>query len=118
MATVLIVEDDADTTRLLRHWLEADAHEVVTVLTGEGGLEAVEERRFDLVLLDVRLPGISGYEVARQISTGDSPATRILFVTVTDADDIPEGLAAGRIAKPFDREAVQQAVRKVLESSA
>ena len=117
MAAVLIVEDDSDTARLLRHWLETDGHQVVTVLTGEGALEAVREHVFDLVLLDVRLPGISGYEVAR-ILAAEEETPRILFVTVTDADDIPADLAAGSIAKPFDRDSVHRAVRGVLDPGA
>lgn len=116
MATILIVEDDPDTARLLRHWLETDGHEVVTVLTGEGALEAVAEHLFDVVLLDVRLPGISGFEVAR-ILTAMTGSPRILFVTVTDADDIPADTSAGSIAKPFDRDTVQRAVRQVLDRS-
>ncbi len=115
MASVLIVEDDRDTARLMGHWLMEEGHDVVTVMTGEGSLEALREATFDLILLDVRLPGISGYEVLRKIrSESLAKNSRVLFATITDDDDMPAGLSALSLPKPFTRDGFQDAVRRAL----
>lgn len=67
-ARVLVVEDNADTSTLLRDLLEAEGYDVESVLTGEAALEALElAPDLDLVVLDLMLPGMSGYEVIERL---------------------------------------------------
>lgn len=73
MAAVLIVDDEPDIRMLTRLSLEGDAHEVVEAATGEKALELAGSSDFDLVLLDIRLPGIDGWDVLRSLRADHGP---------------------------------------------
>ena len=66
-ATILAVDDDEFNLKLLRHLLAAEGHAVRTAASGEDALCSVAEQLPDLVLLDVMMPGMSGFEVLRQL---------------------------------------------------
>ncbi len=74
MARVLVVEDDADARRLICHRLKRAGHDVEEAATGEGALRLLSQSEYQLVMLDVVLPGISGWEVARQVGSDDRSA--------------------------------------------
>lgn len=92
--TVLVVDDEAEIVELMRDFLEADGFTVLTAGDGEGALALLAGDSVDCVLLDVMMPGISGFEVVRRIrETGDVP---ILFLSARDADtDKIRGLRLG-----------------------
>ncbi len=77
---VLVVDDDPAITKLLRRMLEADGHSVVVAADGQAALERVAERRPDLVVLDLDMPGVGGLEVCRRLKS--DPETRLLPVLV------------------------------------
>lgn len=112
--TVLIVDDHASFRRIARRLLELHGYEVVgEAPDGESALEAARRLRPDLVLLDVQLPGIDGFEVASQLTAnGDSPA--IVMVSSRDAMDFGDLVATsgarGFIAKDDLSEASLEAV--------
>ena len=64
---ILVVEDEKNIAELERDYLEANGYEVEIALDGKSGLDRALESDFDLVILDVMLPGIDGFEVCRQI---------------------------------------------------
>lgn len=101
---VLIVEDDADISMVEEAYLEAAGLETVIVTDGAEAVRLTEKEHFDLILLDLMLPGKSGYEVCREIR--DRVDIPILMVTArTEAVDKIRGLGIGAddyIAKPFD----------------
>ena len=102
MASLLLVEDDDDTTNLMRRWLVQAGHEVVSVVDGEAALKLVNAGAYDLVVLDVQLPGIDGFEVARRLGT--PTAQRVLICTVSEREDAPEDLRDTKwLIKPFGR---------------
>ena len=101
---VLAVDDDPDLLRILRMGLGSRGIDLETVGSGEDALKAVQGNSFDMVLLDVRLPGINGFQVLMQIrEAGD--ATPVMMITALNAeDDVVRGLEAGAdgyITKPF-----------------
>lgn len=101
---ILIVEDDEDISMVEEVYLEAAGFETKILSDGQKVQELLEKEHFDLVLLDVMLPGKSGYEVCKEIRDGvDIP---ILMVTArTESVDKIRGLGIGAddyIAKPFD----------------
>lgn len=101
---ILIVEDDADISMVEEAYLEAAGFQTVIVADGAEVSGLLKEELFDLILLDLMLPGKSGYEVCREIR--DKVDITILMVTArTESVDKIRGLGLGAddyIAKPFD----------------
>lgn len=104
---VLVVEDDQAVRALLRLLLEDEGFDVVEAATGDEAVGRFDASSVDLVLLDVRLPGINGFDVCRHIRRHSS--TPIIMVTAQqDSHDVVTGLELGAddyVTKPFnDRE--------------
>ncbi len=101
---VLVVEDERRMADLLRTGLTEEGHSVAVASTGPDGLALAEAEDFDVIVLDVLLPGLDGYDVARRLRrTGNQ--TPVLMLTARDATaDIVTGLDAGAddyLVKPF-----------------
>lgn len=119
-ATLLIVEDDLDIADMLNAYFRAHGYEVLTVNWGEDGVKACQASPFDLVILDIRLPDIDGFEVARRLRTHrrtkDIP---ILFLTEKrERSARLQGLelqADDYITKPFDVQELRLRVQNSLE---
>lgn len=113
MARLLLVEDDVALRRGLVMALEDEGHQVVEAATGDEALEALADRVPDLVLLDVRLPGRSGFDVCREIRR--SSLVPVIMVTAqTDTHDLVAGLEAGAddyVTKPVSTKALAARVR-------
>ena len=94
---LLIVDDEADTLRLVALMLERQGYQVLTAMNGAKALEVIEQEKPDLVLLDVMMPEMDGYEVARQLranpSTEDIPI--IMFTAKSQVEDKITGLESG-----------------------
>jgi DNA-binding response OmpR family regulator len=73
MASVLIVDDEPDIRMLARLALEADGHSATEASTGEKALELAGDANFDIVLLDIRLPGLDGWDVLRTLRSDRGP---------------------------------------------
>ena len=104
---VLLVEDDHTVRALVRLLLDDEGYEVVEAATGTQAVERFSAESFDLVLLDLRLPGLSGFDVCRAIRrTSEVPV--IMVTAQQDSADVVAGLELGAddyITKPFnDRE--------------
>jgi len=101
---ILIVEDDRRLARQLQKGLDEHEHSTTVAFDGDEGLEAVRASPFDVIVLDVMLPGIDGVSIVRR-ARQEGVATPILLLTARDsADDIITGLDAGAddyLTKPF-----------------
>ena len=107
-ARLLVVDDNPMNLELLGDLLEGEGYEVVRASNGEEALEAVGKQTFDVVLLDVMMPGLSGYEVCEQLkSNQNTHLLPVVMITALDKrEDKIRGIAAGAddfIHKPFDR---------------
>lgn len=113
---ILIVEDEKKMAGVLKKGLEAESHCVSVAFDGRSGLELASTTEFDVVVLDVMLPGIDGFEVARRLRRGKDQ-TPILMLTARDAvPDIVKGLDSGAddyLTKPFSFEVFLARVRSV-----
>ncbi len=111
---ILVVEDEPRMAELLRQGLTEEGHAVVVSLDGREGLSLAENEPFDLVLLDVMLPGADGFAIVRRLRSR-RVQTPILMLTARDAmRDIVEGLNLGAddyITKPFSFEELFARVR-------
>jgi two-component system phosphate regulon response regulator PhoB len=116
---ILVVEDEQDILELLRFNLTREGFSVATVMRGEDGLKAVAQKRPDLILLDLMLPGMTGLEVCRQLKK-DPKTSGIPVVMVTakgEEADIIVGLEVGAddyVTKPFSIKLLISRVRVVL----
>jgi DNA-binding response OmpR family regulator len=101
---VLIVEDDRKLAHQLKKGLDEEGHPTNTVFDGKEGLETAAAMEFDVLVLDVMLPGLDGFSLVRRLRHAGI-ATPILMLTARDADsDIVAGLDAGAddyLTKPF-----------------
>ncbi len=118
-ARILVVDDTPRNVKLLADLLSAKGYAVVTAKSGPEALKTVDAEQPDLVLLDVVMPGMSGYEVCRRIR--DNPATGILPVVMVTALDPSEerinGLEAGAddfLTKPINQAELLARVRSLL----
>jgi len=113
---VLIVEDELRMAELLRQGLEEEGHSVVLAANGRDGLAIAETHPFDAIVLDVMLPGIDGFSVARKLRAARNQ-TPILMLTARDAThDIVDGLNLGAddyLVKPFSFEVLLARLRAV-----
>lgn len=111
---ILVVEDERRMADLLRQALSEEAHAVTVANDGREGLDLAERGPFDLILLDVMLPGIDGFEIARRLR-GRKIQTPILMLTARDSNqDVVKGLDLGAddyLTKPFSFDVLLARVR-------
>lgn len=117
--TILIVEDDLDLAEMLNAYFRVQGYEVLTAAWGEDAVRMSHERSADIILLDIRLPDIDGYEVCRRIrGQRRTESIPIIFLTERrDRFDKLQGLELGvvdYITKPFDIQELRLRVRNAL----
>lgn len=114
---LLLVEDEEDAARMIAKGLRQEAHAVDTAATGESGLQKALLHPYDLVVLDVRLPGKDGWTVCRELREAGLQ-TPILFLTASGAyGDRVKGLDLGAddyLVKPFEIDELLARVRALL----
>ncbi len=116
MATILLVEDDAGIRAALSLALEDEGYEMLQAPDGRTGLAMVAGEHPDLVLLDLRLPDISGFEVCREIRA-KSNLPIIMVTAQTDTHDLVAGLEAGAddyVTKPVNSKELAARIRAAL----
>lgn len=115
MNEILIVEDEENISNLINMALTQNGYRCFSVFDGEAAADIIEKKRFDLILLDVMLPKIDGYELMEYIRDYEIP---VIFITAkSDTKDKVRGLRLGAddyIAKPFDIAELQARVETVL----
>jgi CheY-like chemotaxis protein len=123
MSNILIVEDSPTQAQELRLILESGGFAVETVPSGQAGLKRVAAVPFDLILTDILLPGIDGYELCRRVKI--DPQTRdipvVLLTVLHDPLDILRGLECGAdnfLTKPYDAAFLLRRIRLMLENRA
>ncbi|MBG0563703.1 response regulator transcription factor [Actinoplanes aureus] len=106
MTTVLVADDDADIRDLVAFKLEQAGLEVVTVSDGQSAVETARERRPDLAVLDVSMPGLSGIDVCRMLRAEPTTAGMLIIMLTArvQEQDVEGGFRAGAddyVTKPF-----------------
>jgi DNA-binding response OmpR family regulator len=118
---VLLIEDDPDIRMLVEMILRMNGINVVSCAEGGAGLKALEKETFSLIILDVMMPDMSGYEVLKQIKSrhGDDAPPVALF-TARPEDTTAKELAGQRgvhiLAKPFEYEKLAQHVQSLMKA--
>jgi two-component system cell cycle response regulator DivK len=121
MSTILIVEDNEKNMKLARDVLQARGYVTLEAVTGEDGVRMAIEKKPDLVLMDIQLPGINGIEALRQVRA-DPDCARIPIVAFTasvmssDRSQITAAGFDGFLGKPINLKEFLETVRQVLET--
>jgi len=119
MKKIMVVDNEPDIVDLTRTVLELGGYNVVTAYSGEECLRLLEKEKVDLVLLDIMMPGMSGWDVFNRINK-KSLDTKVAFMSVLEISDkrkqvlLDEGLA-DYIMKPFDKDGLLGRIDKILE---
>ncbi|ACM19888.1 sigma-54-dependent transcriptional response regulator [Geotalea daltonii FRC-32] len=117
-AKILLIDDDTSLRRVLEYNLQEEGYEVITAVDGETGLALFNEHSPPLVITDLKMPGITGFQVLSTIKER-SPATLVIVITAFGAIDTAiEAMKLGAhdyITKPFNRDQLKLVVKKALE---
>ena len=116
---LLVADDDEDILQLLSFRLERAGYEIAQARNGIDALRLAIELRPALALLDVMMPGLNGYEVARELRRNDETRTMpiILLTAKAQSSDVSQGMAAGAddyVKKPFDARDLKERVERLL----
>ena len=116
---ILAVDDESDVLMIVRTALEAEAYEVVTAGNGVDALALADEQEFDLILLDVMMPGMDGFEVMRRLreraKTRETPI--VMLTGLAEKSMVKQALDLGvshYIIKPFEFQEFLQVIQKAL----
>ena len=123
MARILLVDDDPEIRSLTRRILENNGYKVSVVVDGKECIDVLEKDRPDLILLDVMMPGLDGWEVCMKIKgsakTRDIPV--VMFTVRTSEDSVEKSLnyamADAQINKPFKMKKLLDTVDRLLKTS-
>ncbi len=115
---ILLLEDDPEYNETIREYLESLGYDVVGYEHGDTALDAIYSETFHLLLLDIRVPGASGYDIVRHLR-GEGNDIPVIFITsLTDIDDLSIGYELGcndYIRKPFASRELKYRVEQVLK---
>lgn len=118
---ILIIEDEENIARVLQLELEFEGYETGVAHTGPDGLIKYREQQWDLVLLDLMLPGLNGFDVLRRIRASETSTPVILLTAKGEVEDKVTGLDLGAndyVTKPFEIEELLARIRSALRFSA
>ena len=119
MPTVLVIDDDRMVLRLIEKALCEPGTDVQTATTATQGLEAVRRHHPDVILLDAKLPDLSGLDIGEQVRAVD-PHVPVVYITVSDASEVAiQAMTLGAydiLLKPLDMERVQDVVERALQA--
>lgn len=118
--TILIVEDDATIARFVELELEHAGFEVVRAADGPSALDLLDSRNFDMIVLDLMLPGIDGIDVARHVRKKGSHVPILMLTARAETADVVSGFDAGAddyLRKPFEMPELLSRIRALLKRS-
>lgn len=120
MAKLLLVEDDLSLAANVKRWLEFENYFVEHTSSGSAGLDLMRAFDYDVVLLDVHLPHMNGFEVCREYRSVGGQAAVIMLTTKGDIEDKEQGFGAGAddyLPKPFNLKELSLRIKGLLKRS-
>jgi len=113
VASMLVVDDERDIVRILGEFLGSHGHEVTAAHSGTQALSLARQHRFDLVFLDIVMPGMDGNETLRRLRTEDPSQVVVMITGLADENAVIESMTLGAfdsIRKPFDFKNLERVV--------
>lgn len=117
---VLVIEDDQGTAKTLQMTLQAEGFVCDTTAVGEDGLDIARHYEYDLIVLDLMLPDIDGYEILRRLRAVQVTTPVLILSGLSDIDDKIKGLGIGAddyLTKPFNKDELLARVRAIIRRS-
>jgi twitching motility two-component system response regulator PilH len=119
MAHILIVDDSPTDTGIIQKNLEAQGHKVSSVSSGEQSIEKAKELRPDLILMDIVMPGLNGFQATRKITKNpETKSIPVVFLSSKNMEsDLAWGLMTGAkdyLVKPITAEKLNETIKSVL----
>ncbi len=117
---ILLLEDDVILQEIIEEFLQECGHEVVSFYDGEKALDAIGEERFDLLLLDVNVPSIDGFEILAYLRDIGNTTPAIYITSLAGIEDLKKGFALGAddyLKKPFDLEELQVRIEHIAKAN-
>lgn len=120
MKTIMVVDDEPDILLIIRIILQREGFGVITVANGQECMDKLEETKPDLILMDVMMPGLNGWEVCKKIKEDDKTKSMpVLMLTVRTSDDSREksltyAHADGHIGKPMGKTELVAEINAIL----
>lgn len=115
---ILIVDDEKNIRMTLKHSLKSEKYDIDVAVNGEEALEKIESKGIDLILLDIKMPGLTGMEVLKKIRDKGNKVNVIMMTAYGSVDKAVEAMKLGAIdfiSKPFTHEEIRTIVKEVLE---
>lgn len=120
MQRILLVEDEEHIREMVKLNLELDGYEVVAATNGKSALKRIREEHFDILLLDVMLPEVDGFQIAEQVRINNSDVPILFLTAKNNPNDRITGLKKGGddyLTKPFELEELQLRIQKLIKRS-
>ena len=120
MSKILLLEDDANLNETVTEFLQEEGYEVVSVYDGHEAQEKLYESKYDLLLLDINVPGMNGLELLRESREEGIVAPAIFITSMDSVDDLEKGFKSGcddYIRKPFALKELKIRVETLLKRS-
>jgi DNA-binding response OmpR family regulator len=115
---ILVVDDEPDTLGLIKLTLQTAGYQVQTATGGREGLRLIREEPLDVVILDIMMPDVSGFDVMRELNNDPTPPPPVIFLTARSSEDAQEtGMSLGvshYLLKPITRGSLLDAINQAL----
>jgi len=114
---ILIVDDEKNIRMTLKHSLKSQEFDIYMAVNGEEALENIKNNKFDLILLDIKMPGLDGMEVLKKIRDNGNNVNVIMMTAYGSVEKAVEAMKLGAIdfiSKPFTHEEIRNIVKEVL----
>jgi DNA-binding NtrC family response regulator len=118
---ILIIDDEMIMRESLAAWLERDGHEVVSAASGEDAMEILQHSRFDILLVDIKMEGMSGLEVLRLVKESDPDVAVVMITAYGSISSAIEAMKHGAydyLLKPFDPDTLGVLIDKIIQHQA
>jgi DNA-binding NtrC family response regulator len=118
---ILIVDDEIIMRESLAGWLQRDGHEITTAASGEEAMEILKHSRFDILLVDIKMEGMSGLDFLNQVKKDDPDVAVVMITAYGSISTAIEAMKKGAndyILKPFDPDALGVLIEKIIEHQA